>query len=33
MTKQGEDLYHYNITKQITQKTQINCIDSSFFSI
>jgi hypothetical protein len=27
MTKQGEDLYHYNITNRITQKTSINCVE------
>jgi len=26
MTKQGEDLYHYNITNRITEKTPINCM-------
>ena len=27
MIKQGEDLYHYNITNRITQKTPINCVE------
>jgi len=30
MTKQGEDLYHYN--KQITEKSLINCAEIYFFS-
>ena len=31
MTKQGEDLYHYNITNSITQKTPINCMAAPVF--
>ena len=30
MTKQGEDLYHYNITNRITEKTLINCVKGLF---
>ena len=26
MIKQGEDLYHYNITKRITEKSSKNCM-------
>jgi hypothetical protein len=26
MTKQGEDLYHYNITNRITEKSLKNCV-------
>jgi len=29
MTKQGEDLYHYN--KQITEKSLINCAEIYIF--
>lgn len=31
MTKQGEDLYHYNT--QITEKTLINCMGPYFFTL
>ena len=31
MTKQGEDLYHYNITNRITEKMLINCITAIVF--
>ncbi len=31
MTKQGEDLYHYNITNRITEKTSINCVEMLIF--
>ncbi len=31
MTKQGEDLYHYN--KQITEKSLINCAEINFISL
>jgi hypothetical protein len=32
MTKQGEDLYHYNITNRITPKSPINCVQVVVFS-
>jgi len=31
MTKQGEDLYHYNITNRITEKMAINCMAAIVF--
>ena len=31
MTKQGEDLYHYNITNRITEKMAINCTATIVF--